>query len=157
MVNAPCESSRILVLLSLGGASFVVARLVSRQTVLTHVNMATMLLGTTFGVTSAARVSAVRPRAGAGARVALDVRHAASPTRVVGLGRRHTSLRVSIRASLSVEGVVDEKPETDVPSMDAQASVSRDEAWKQVRPVPTRKVQKISPTWREFSKFAHHD
>jgi hypothetical protein len=114
--------------------------LVSRETVLTHVDMATMLLGTTFGVTSAARVNAVRSRASAGARVALDVRPfytSASTSRVVRPNRRHTSVRVSTRASLGVQGVVDEKPEPGIPSMDAQ---SRAEALKQVRLVPNAKV-----------------
>ena len=99
--------------------------------------MATVLIGTAIGATSAVRVTAVRPRAGAGARAfAFGASNAASPSRVAGLGRRGT-VRVAVRASLSLETVREEKPEARVVSEDAHASASRGEALKQVQTRPS--------------------
>ena len=118
--------------------------------------MATMLIGTAIGATSAVRVTAVRPRAGAGARAfAFGASNAASPSRVAGLGRRGT-VRVAVRASLSLETVREEKPEARVVSEDAHASASRGEALKQVQTRPSNRLppgRKISPTWSAFALF----
>ena len=95
--------------------------------------MASMLIGSAVGAASAARVTAVRPRAGAGARAfAFGANHAASPSRVASLGRRGT-VRVAVRASLGAETVCEEKPEARVVPEDAPASASRSEALKQVQ------------------------
>ena len=118
--------------------------------------MATALIGTAIGATSAVRVTAVRPRAGAGARAfAFGASNAASPSRVAGLGRRGT-VRVAVRASLSLETVREEKPEARVVSEDAHASASRGEALKQVQTRPSNRLppmRKISPTWSAFALF----
>ena len=118
--------------------------------------MATVLIGTAIGATSAARVTAVRPRAGAGARAfAFGANNAVSPSRVAGLGRRGT-VRVAVRASLSLETVREEKPEARVVSEDAHASASRGEALKQVQTRPSNRLppgRKISPTWSAFALF----
>ena len=118
--------------------------------------MATVLIGTAIGATSAVRVTAVRPRAGAGARAfAFGASNAASPSRFAGLGRRGT-VRVAVRASLSLETVREEKPEARVVSEDAHASASRGEALKQVQTRPSNRLppwRKISPTWSAFALF----
>ena len=118
--------------------------------------MATVLIGTAIGATSAVRVTAVRPRAGAGARAfAFGASNAASPSRVAGRGRRGT-VRVAVRASLSLETVREEKPEARVVSEDAHASASRGEALKQVQTRPSNRLppwRKISPTWSAFALF----
>lgn len=118
--------------------------------------MASMLIGSAVGAASAARVTAVRPRAGAGARAfAFGANHAASPSRVASLGRRGT-VRVAVRASLSLETVREEKPEARVVSEDAHASASRGEALKQVQTRPSNRLppwRKISPTWSAFALF----
>ena len=102
--------------------------------------MATVLIGTAIGATSAARVTAVRPRAGAGARAfAFGANNAVSPSRVAGLGRRGT-VRAAVRASLGAEPACEEKPEARVISEDARASASRGEALKQVRTRPSSRV-----------------
>ena len=98
--------------------------------------MASMLIGSAVGAASAARVTAVRPRAGAGARAfSFGANHAASPSRVASLGRRGT-VRVAVRASLGAETVREEKPEARVVPEDAPASASRGEALKQVQTRP---------------------
>ena len=72
--------------------------------------MATMLIGTAIGATSAVRVTAVRPRAGAGARAfAFGASNAASPSRVAGLGRRGTVRVAELRRKLR-EGVAVVQP-----------------------------------------------
>lgn len=119
--------------------------------------MASMLIGSAVGAASAARVTAVRPRAGAGARAfAFGANHAASPSRVASLGRRGT-VRVAVRASLGAETVCEEKLEARVVPEDAPASASRSEALKQVQHTrPSKRCQpwrKISPTWRAFALF----
>jgi hypothetical protein len=99
--------------------------------------MASMLIGSAVGAASAARVTAVRPRAGAGARAyAFGANNAASPSRVASLGRRGT-VRVAVRASLGAETVREEKPEARVVPDDAPASASRGEALKQVQTRPS--------------------
>ena len=96
-----------------------------------------MLIGSAVGAASAARVTAVRPRAGAGARAfAFGANNAASPSRVASLGRRGT-VRVAVRASLGAETVREEKPEARVVPEDAPASASRGEALKQVQTRPS--------------------
>jgi hypothetical protein len=98
--------------------------------------MASMLIGSAVGAADAARVTAVRPRAGAGARAfSFGANHAASPSRVASLGRRGT-VRVAVRASLGAETVREEKPEARVVPEDAPASASRGEALKQVQTRP---------------------
>ena len=120
--------------------------------------MATVLIGTAIGATSAARDTAVRPRAGAGARAfAFGVNNAVSPPRVAGLGRRGT-VRAAVRASLGVETVCEEKPEVRVVSDDARASASRGETLKEVHPRPYSRLRHHGEKYRQpgplFPKFA---
>jgi len=98
-------------------------------------SMATMLIGITISAPKAARFTAVSPRSGAGARPFAfgGVNKVASPSRVLGLGRRG-AVGFAVRASRGVEPVLEEKSEARFLSADAQASASRAEAFKQVRP-----------------------
>jgi hypothetical protein len=108
--------------------------------------MASMLIGSAVGAASAARVTAVRPRAGAGARAyAFGANNAASPSRVASLGRRGT-VRVAVRASLGAETVREEKPEARVVPEDAPASASHGEG-AQAGTDPS--LQRLPP-WRKY-------
>jgi hypothetical protein len=130
--------------------------------------MASMLIGSAVGAASAARVTAVRPRAGAGARAyAFGANNAASPSRVASLGRRGT-VRVAVRASLGAETVREEKPEARVVPEDAPASASHGEALKQVQTRPSSgchhgenianlaRVRAFPRSWRVDSLTVRH-
>ena len=130
--------------------------------------MASMLIGSAVGAASAARVTAVRPRAGAGARAyAFGANNAASPSRVASLGRRGT-VRVAVRASLGAETVRGEKPEARVVPEDAPASASHGEALKQVQTRPSSgchhgenianlaRVRAFPRSWRVDSLTVRH-